>query len=293
VPRPMIVVAIGCALAMFVAGSAPLAAEDNAGAVGQIEPAGGVVAVAGPPGTVVRTVRVRQGDMVKAGDLLMTLDGGSQTGDRDLAAIDLTAARKLAVSQVAAQALAVKLAEQRLAEATRQLAAYRALGSQSTSANELARLEAAQQEAQVSLDAEKAKQDVVSQETARSVQEAAKKFDLAKSALEIHAPSDGTVLKIEKRPGQLLGPGPALEMADLSTMYVTCQVYEGDLLDISPGMKATIRSPTLDQPLTGKVEEISRLIDTRAKLGDVRIRLDKAAPANRLVGMEVEVVIAR
>lgn len=291
--RRMLVVAFLCAVALGAAESAGLAAESNAGAVGQIEPAGGVVAVGGPAGTVVKTVRVRQGDAVKAGDLLMVLDGGPQAGERDLAAIELQAARKLAASQVAAEVLAVKLAEERLKEATRELAMYQTLGAQSTSANEMARLQAMQDQGQVALDAEKAKQQVVNQEADRNVQAAAKKFDLAKAALEVHAPSDGTILKIEKRTGQTLGGGPVLEMADLRTMYVTCQVYEGDLLEIAPGMKATITSPTLDRSLTGTVEEVSRLIDGRAKLGDVRIRLDRADPANRLVGMEVEVVIAR
>jgi multidrug resistance efflux pump len=291
-PRRLLVVAILCAVA-WLGVSPGYAADANAGAVGQIEPAGGVVAVSGPPGAVVRTVRVRQGDAVKAGDLLMVLDGGTQAGERDLAAIELQAARKLAASQVAAESLAVKLAEERLKEASRELASYQTLGPQSTSANELARLQAMQDQAQVAFDAEKAKQQVVNQEADRNVQAAAKKFDLAKAALEIHAPSDGTILKIEKRAGQTLGPGPALEMADLRTMYVTCQVYEGDLLEIAPGMKATISSPTLDRSLSGTVEEVSRLVDGRAKLGDVRIKLDRADPANRLVGMEVEVVIAR
>jgi len=42
-----------------------------------------------------------------------------------------------------------------------------------------------------------------------------------------------------------------------------------------------------------RIEEIGRIVDTRSRLGEVRIRLDSAEPANRLVGMEVEVVIAR
>jgi hypothetical protein len=41
----------------------------------------------------------------------------------------------------------------------------------------------------------------------------------------------------------------------------------------------------------GRVESVGRLIGTRSQLGDVRIRLDKNEPADRLVGMEVEIVI--
>jgi multidrug resistance efflux pump len=82
-------------------------------------------------------------------------------------------------------------------------------------------------------------------------------------------------------------------MGDLRTMYVNCQVFQGDILSLRTGMKATIRNAALARPLTGTVEEVSRIVDTRARLGDVRIKLDSVEPANHLVGMEVEVVIER
>ncbi len=82
-------------------------------------------------------------------------------------------------------------------------------------------------------------------------------------------------------------------MGDLRTMYVVCQVYEGDLLKLKPGMGATIKAEPLAKPLRGKIEDVGRIIETRARLGEIRIRLDSAEPANRLVGMEVEVTIDR
>ena len=85
----------------------------------------------------------------------------------------------------------------------------------------------------------------------------------------------------------------AIELGDLTAMYVICQVFQGDMLKLKPGMKATIKSSALDQSLAGTVEEIGRVIDTKAQLGEAKIRLDDARLPSRLVGMEVEVQIAR
>jgi multidrug resistance efflux pump len=86
---------------------------------------------------------------------------------------------------------------------------------------------------------------------------------------------------------------PVIRMADLRSMDVTCQVYEADLLKIRPGMRATIKNNAFAKPLNGVVRTVGRMVEARAKLGEVRIRLDNPSPANRLVGMEVEVVIGQ
>ena len=256
-------------------------------------PSGGIVAVMGAPGSVVTAVRVRPGDPVKSGDLLMTIFSDSIKADQDLAALDLQGAKKVAEAQIAAQKLAVDVAQQRVREADREVEAYKALGPRATTANEAARLEAAQAQARLAVQIEQAKLETVKTETDRAIQAAQSRLSLAKLAMEIHAPSDGTILKVDRRIGQRLGPEAAIQMGDLRTMYVTCQVYQGDLLQLKPGMKATIKNAALANPIGGTVEEIGRIVDTRSRLGEVRIKLDSVDPANRLVGMEVEVVIAR
>jgi HlyD family secretion protein len=268
-------------------------AQQNSGAIGQIVPRGGVIALTGEPGAIVSSIHVRTGDAVKAGDLLMTLQGDILKAEQDLARSDWQGAAKIKESQLAAQNLAVELSKQHLQEATRQLTTYKSLGDRAVSANEVARLEAQETQARLSLQIEQAKQQTVGSEADKSVQAAAKRLALANGAMEIRAPSDGTILKIDRRAGQRLAADSAIQMGDLSTMYVSCQVYEGDLLRLKPGMKATVKSATLATPITGTVEEIGRIVDTRSRLGEVRIKLDSAEPANRLVGMEVEVVIAR
>jgi HlyD family secretion protein len=268
-------------------------AAEGSGAIGQIVPAGGVISLTGTPGAFVSEVRVKAGDMVAAGDVLMTLSGEAVTAEKTVASAELDSARTVSAAQTAAQNFAVQVAQERLADATRQLASYRAVGAQSTSANELARLEGAENQARLSLQIEQARARSARAEGARLVAAAEQRLEVANAAAEIRAPAGGTVLRVDLRAGQLLTGAPAIHMGDLSTMYVVAQVYEGDLLRVRPGMTATIRSATLGSPLTGTVEDVSRLVDTRARLGEVRIRLDMTEPASHLVGMEVEVVIAR
>ena len=282
----------GMVLVLAFSGPAK-AVEQNSGAIGQIVPSGGVVTVGGEPGAVVSAIRVKPGDAVKAGDILMILESESLKSDREQARSEFQSAKKLGDSQVAVQNLAVELARQRLAEATRQLAAYRSLGDRSVSANEAARLESVETQAKLSLQIEEAKQDSTRIDADKTIQAASKRLASVNTAMELRAPSDGTILKIDRRVGQRLGNDQAVQMGDLSTMYVTCQVYEGDLLRLKPGMKATVKSATLTTPISGTIEEIGRIVDTRSRLGDIRIKLDNPEPANRLVGMEVEVVIAR
>ncbi len=275
-----------------MAAPAPAAKEDS-GAIGQIVPAGGIVFLTGMPGAVVREIKVRAGQQVPAGTVLMVLQGEAITAELELAGLEVQGARNLAASQNSAQKLTVDLAKQRLDEATRQVDVYRSLGPQGTSTGEMARLQSVQNQARLGLQIEQARLNASGAESNRAVNAANKRLEIARNNSEIRAPSAGTVLKIDRRVGQRLTLEPAIQMADLSTMYVTSQVYEGDLLKLRPGMKATIRSATLAQPLTGVVDEVGRLVDTRARLGEIRIKLDSAEPASRLVGMEVEVVIAR
>ncbi len=82
-------------------------------------------------------------------------------------------------------------------------------------------------------------------------------------------------------------------MGDLRSMYVVCQVYEGDLLRLKPGMRATIKAQPLAKPLYGRIEQIGRIVDSRTRLAEITLKLDSPDPANRLVGMEVEVDIDR
>jgi HlyD family secretion protein len=281
------------ALAFALGAAVPALAADanNTGAVGQIAPAGGIIDLGGSGAAIITSVNVEVGDAVKAGQLLATVQDDSLQANHIEAAKQLDRAKKSAAEQVAGQEASVKQASQQLAQATREYQSYKALGPNSTSAKDMGRAKDAVTQAQLALKIEQSKLTVTRGTAANSLADATRQWKIASAAEEIRAPIDGTVLFVDKRVGAH-PVGPIVRMGDLRTMYVVCQVYEGDLLKLQRGMRATIKSTTLPHPLSGIVESVGRIVDSRAKLGDVRIRLDRPDPANRLVGMEVEVVIA-
>lgn len=285
----LLAVPLCLALAVGLGGQAREAQPGKTGAVGQITPAGGIIDLTASGSAFITSARVEVGDQVKAGQLLATVRDDSANAAE--AARALGRAKKSATEQVVAQEASVKQAEQQLAQATRELKSYSAMGPNATSAKDLGRARDAVTQAQLSLKIEKSKLVVTRGTAANSLADADRQAKLASTAEELRAPLDGTVLFVDRRVGAHPN-GPVVRMGNLSTMMVVCQVYEGDLLKLKRGLRATIKSPTLATPLGGTVVSVGRIIDTRAKLGEVRIRLDTADPANRLVGMEVEVTIA-
>lgn len=278
-------------LAMALVGSVPvLAQQPSTGAVGQIAPAGGIVGVTGAPGSLVMKIFVRPGQEVKAGTLLMSTRAQTPDTDPAQARKQLQQAQDLSVQQVEAQTATVALAQSHYDEAKAALATYSGIGSSIISKKEMDGYLNAAGDAAKSLAAEEARLKVVKTQARGNLDAARRQLQLAVDGTELRAPVDGTVLNI-RHPGERLGADPAVQLGNLSTMYVVCQVYEGDLLRLKTGMKATITAQPLPKPLYGHIEEIGRLIDTRARLGEVRIRLDSVDPASRLVGMQVDVAI--
>jgi multidrug resistance efflux pump len=266
------------------------------GGVGHIVAAGGTISITGPDGAVVRSVLVRRGQRVKRGDMLMTLDDDSATAEEELAQQRLATQQKLDAERQAGEAVAAALAADRLRRAEHDLAAYAALGANATTEREASRLQGNVAEARFAQDIETSKQRQVHIEAELAQVEDAERLKTAKIASEqfhLRAPIDGIILAVGHLAGERLGGVPAVQIADLGVMSVDCQVYEGDILNISPGMKATIKNAAFEKPLTGTVDSVARTIDTQARLGALTIRLDEPEPADRVVGMEVEVRIAR
>src|SRR5262249_12964707 len=162
------------------------------------------------------------------GTVLMILSGDSVKAEQNLATQALQAARTSAQSQVAAQKNTVDLALVRLNDATRELNTYQSLGTHATATTELARLQSAADEARLNLKIEESRLAAVTADATKPVREAERRVQVANTSGQIVAPSDGTILHIVQRVGQRLTNDPAIQMGDLRTMYVTCQVYEGD-----------------------------------------------------------------
>jgi multidrug resistance efflux pump len=196
---------------------------------------------------------------------------------------------------IASEVMAVHVAENRYHQAQSDADAYIALGTNATSQRQIAAAKTSAYEAKAALAAEQSKEKQVRAAAVTDTTSAQLRLKQANdklAAYQLRAPSDGTILRIDQHGGEAV-TGPLLALGDISAMYVTCQVFQGDLLKIKPGMKAHISNAALGRELNGTVERVSRLVDTKAQLGDVQIRLDDTGLASRVVGMEVEVKIAQ
>jgi multidrug resistance efflux pump len=286
-------VALAAAMLAF---TASLALADDIGGTGRIEPGGGVVILDGVQGARVLAIPVRPGQMVRRGQLLMTLDDREQRSNEQIAELALAEAQKDAQQNLIAAQEAVRIDQEHWRRAVKDAENYRALGPDATSDKQIADTEQTASEARMQLDLDRKRQDDVRSDNAMNISSAAKRLDIERQKLALYrvtAPANGMILRVDQHVGENLTGAPAIEMGDIRTMYVICQAFQGDLLKLRPGLRATIKSNAFVRPLTGTVENVGRLVDTKAQLGDVRIKLDNPRVASRVVGMEVDVEIAR
>ena len=206
-------------------------------------------------------VKVREGDRVKAGDILVTLDLGetSLSVERDRDALGSAEAR-LRDLQAGSRSQEVAAAEADLADkraavdlARRDLARQEALMAKKVgiprdldrARTELARTEAAQKASAERLalaregfrrwQTEQARSDVKRASTVLRQSET-----VAREA-EIRAPADGVILHRMAEPGLLLGAGqPGLTMAFAGRLYVRAYVPETKLGRVRQGLPAQV-----------------------------------------------------
>jgi cobalt-zinc-cadmium efflux system membrane fusion protein len=92
----------------------------------------------------------------------------------------------------------------------------------------------------------------------------------------------GTVVERNASPGQTVGPSTNLfTVADLGHVWITVDVYEGDLARVRQGAKATV-APTAfpGQTFPGRVTYAGGVVDTTSRTFKVRVDVDN--PARRL-----------
>lgn len=119
----------------------------------------------------------------------------------------------------------------------------------------------------------------------------------------IKAPRQGKILRVLAQRGELVAaPQPILQMADLSRMAVVAEVYETDIHKIFDGQTAVITSKVdTARKLTGKVKSIGNMIgknrvydadplaDVDRRVIEVKILVDQAAVAAKLINLQVNV----
>ncbi len=206
-------------------------------------------------------VLVREGDRVKAGDVLVRLDLGETTiaVERDKQSVQSATARfedlklgsrdaelRAAEEEVADRKAAVELAKPELER--QQVLLSKKVGTPRDV--DVARTTLERAQANLRMSEEKLK---LLQEGFRKYQTEQARFDVdrAKSVLkqsesvakesEIRAPADGVVLHRMAEPGLLLGPSqPALTLAFANRLYVRTFVPETQMGRVRPGQAAEV-----------------------------------------------------
>jgi HlyD family secretion protein len=70
------------------------------------------------------------------------------------------------------------------------------------------------------------------------------------------APQRGRILKVVARPGDKVGDGGILEMADTSSMVVTAEVYQSDIKEVRIGQAATISADGFEGSTRARVYQL-------------------------------------
>jgi membrane fusion protein, heavy metal efflux system len=88
----------------------------------------------------------------------------------------------------------------------------------------------------------------------------------------------------------LSGSATAFTIADLSTVWIICDVYENDLPKVHLGQEAKIQLTAYpDRPLTGRVSDIGPVLDPNIRTAKVRIELEN--PGLLRLGMFVNTTL--
>lgn len=272
-----------------------LTAAEKVGATGHIVPAGGVVKVAALRQGVISEIKAQRGALVQKGAPLFTLVvPASNLSEVELAKLDLRDASENGAKAVELQKLKIQAATTELDIAEKRLNRFTAMGQDFSALSQKEEREYQVKSARKNLEITQAELEHMILNNAINAGRAGERLKAARGALDlctVAAPVDGTVIDYFQNPGEIAGTAPSLIMADLKTMYVVAEISESDVLKLKPGMAATITHSAVSSPLTGRVEYIGRFVADNVKTANVRIRLDQAEMASRLLNMEVNVTI--
>lgn len=110
------------------------------------------------------------------------------------------------------------------------------------------------------------------------------------------APQDGRILKVVVQPGDKVGDGGILEMADTSRMVVTAEVYQTDIKDVRIGQGATISADGFNGSARASVYQILPQVQRQSifageagenqdqRVFQVRLRIDPKDLRERHIG---------
>ncbi len=141
-----------------------------------------------------------------------------------------------------------------------------------------------------------------------SLESMEKQRDLAAAQLKrtkVTAPTDGTILQIFTRPGELISNRPLMQFANLSDLTIVAEVDENDVDRLRVGQAAKVESRAFGggKSLNGHISLIGNLVQTpafksldpfaRADMRVVQVYVDlepeSAARLKKLINLQVDV----
>lgn len=224
-------------------------------------------------------VRVREGDRVKAGDLLLRLDLGEtsiavereQAGVRSAEArvndyeagnrsAEIAAAEAEVIDRRAAVALAAKEQEREAHLLASSVGTQREYDRAHTELERAkAALKASEQRLALARDGFRRDQTAAARADAERAGAMLKQSLLLAKESEIRAPADGVILHRLAEPGQLIAPGqPAITVAFADRLFVRTFIPETSLGKVKMGMAATVTVDAFpNRTFPARITEIS------------------------------------
>jgi HlyD family secretion protein len=297
------------------------------GARGRIEPEDGVLVVAAPyfsgRPSLIKELRVKEGDSVKAGQVLAVLDSWTTTqkvlaqreADVEVGRMRLAQVKAGSKqSDIEAQKMEIARWESEYEIATSEQRRFERLRDQQiVSPHDYDQKRLAVDRAKRTLDAarerlkslEEIRKEDVDLRTAE-LASAQANVEHTRAELEqaiVRAPVNGRVLKIHTYPGEEVGTAGILELGRTARMFVVAEVYETDIRRIRIGQTARITGELVPDGLSGKVVHIGTQVtksdllamdpasfaDTR--ILKVKIQVENGERVAGLIDGKVDVVI--
>lgn len=294
--------------------------------IGFVEPAGEVRRLMLRTGGVIKDCPVHCGDLLKKGEVIMTLDDSTQRAELEVAKAQLELAKADAENvNVGVNPYRLKVVEQaieRIEEKHRfiKMEAERSrilIASRATSRQEHDAIESQYRQVDAELREQKAelshlKHLVTAEQRAMAsakVRQAEAQLSLANERLEestLKAPFDGMVLKVLKREGEgvrMFEPEPVVLYGDITRLRVRAEVDERFVQRLALGSSVRVYGRNLgNQDYTGRVVEIERMMgdktvftgssSERKDLDVLEVVIEMGDDFRAPVGLRVDVSIA-
>ncbi|KJS30465.1 MAG: hypothetical protein VR64_15945 [Desulfatitalea sp. BRH_c12] len=223
----------------------------------------------------VQAVHVNEGDVVKKGDRLVSIDPSTVNAQLAQAEAALREARRAETSAVSARDATAAAAD--LAEATyrryKQLLADQSVSRQEydemASRSRQARAAEAQAEAMIA----------AARSRVQQAQAAARQATLAKKDAQVLAPYDGLVVGKMIEEGDLAAPGTPLLTVEQDGVFCADLVLpERHIQAVKVGMPVTVSVPALGGPtVTGKIGRIVPSADVQSRSFEIKVSMPEGS----------------